>query len=768
VKTLHERILDTLRSRLDWENRQRTWYQMRHDGLRRRRPPFPNANDLHYPLVDGAISKIKPFYYNQIFQGERIAEFTALEQPLAPQCESAADYFNWEVRQNTDFERKILSATDQMLLRGRGIIKVFWDPFKGKLAFSVIDPLYLIVPRRCDDLAEADYFVEVKQLTLGQYQREPRYDQSDEVIRQITGAQSYEQHAADQDKAFREGLTYSTNDEEVIIWEVYQKTRGGWTVQTYSPQAPKVPLRKPFGVPYRMNGEYFIPYESFQMEVKDEGWYSPRGLSELLAPFETSLCKLWNEKHDFLTFTNQPLFTSDDPIPPNMVNFRLAPGELLPKGIRPVPMPPVPPQIDEEMQLQRATAEQYVQMPDAGLAPDELRGARGGDRSVTATQVNYQASLASTGVDLRARVFRRSLCGLYRKAWAILVQHKKGEIAYFSGQDRKILPREALVESFAIEPDGSPDSWNKQTRIQRAMARLQVFRGDPAINQDQLKKDVLTADDPRLIKSVFLGQDLAKQVDGLQQALKILLLQEGYPVPVTEADDHLVALQIDLGWLQKQGHAGEPVDPIAQQRVHRDIAQHLQFLKHQNPAAAKQIAQLIQQAEQTPMTARAQPLGSTPNALVAPNADGNPRPGGASVLQTAGPSPDQNPLSAIPNGGEGRGEVVPFAASGASESLGRPARRLVASKPHEDGSLGEGGGEAVPVPMKGGASVPASPDIPTPSSLITPNSALAQRARRRKSTPPANLTPGTIYKGHRYLGGPPSKPSSWQKIKQPK
>jgi FMN phosphatase YigB (HAD superfamily) len=56
----HDDIMAALTARKHWEQRQATWYQMRHDGLRRRNKPWPNAADMHYPLADGIIEKLKP------------------------------------------------------------------------------------------------------------------------------------------------------------------------------------------------------------------------------------------------------------------------------------------------------------------------------------------------------------------------------------------------------------------------------------------------------------------------------------------------------------------------------------------------------------------------------------------------------------------------------------------------------------------------------------------------------------------------------------
>ena len=48
----HKEILQAISDRGTWERRQATWYQMRHDGLRRKNKPWPNAADMHFPLGD--------------------------------------------------------------------------------------------------------------------------------------------------------------------------------------------------------------------------------------------------------------------------------------------------------------------------------------------------------------------------------------------------------------------------------------------------------------------------------------------------------------------------------------------------------------------------------------------------------------------------------------------------------------------------------------------------------------------------------------------
>ena len=121
-RQLFARAWQILQDRNDWEQKQRRFYIMRHDGLRRRAKPFPSAADLHIPLVDEAISKLKPFTLSQVFSSPRLATFVAMRKQLQQITESASDFFTFEMRQRSNFVKVLETCVDTMLLRGRGII----------------------------------------------------------------------------------------------------------------------------------------------------------------------------------------------------------------------------------------------------------------------------------------------------------------------------------------------------------------------------------------------------------------------------------------------------------------------------------------------------------------------------------------------------------------------------------------------------------------------------------------------------------------------
>ena len=616
--------------RLPWETKQRIFSTMRHEGLRRRNKPFPTAADGHYPQIDMSIRKQKPFWLGQVTAGNRLASFISLVEQADPLSEAAADWFNYKLFQRSTFLQKVRCVVDTMLLRGRGVLKVRTDPFKDhKLVFEAVDPMFLIVPEGAADIDEADEFVHVQHWSVPKYRANRLFDQDEETIKKIRGVQSTDtllQYTLD--KMLREGITHSTDNNKIVLWEHWVKTSNGYTVYTYSPQNPDLKIREPYGCPYMVDKEPACPFISFAAEVKDEGWYSPRGLGELLAPVEAYLTKLWNEKADAITFSNRPVLTADGDIP-NIANIRWQPGEIIPMNLKGVQMPAPPISYDEEMMFARTVGEQQAMTPDFGISQND-----GTDtKPRTATENERITALQSAGMNDNALLFRDSLTKVYRLCWSLLVQFKSADFSYYAAGRIGVLPDAALHLSYLIMPDGSPDGWNAQRKAQRALARLQAYQGNPNVSAEELTKEALYADDPRLALKAFIPTNQKANSEAEDEAVEILVLAEGYPAAVMPGEDHATRILVDLGWLAKQGMVGAPVDPVARQRVQEHMALHWQYLEKTDPDAAKQFKAKIAQAISTPVP-NSGPSGRPPTA-------GSPGPGAAPAQRP--PQPAQQP-----------------------------------------------------------------------------------------------------------------------------
>jgi hypothetical protein len=316
-------------------------------------------------------------------------------------------------------------------------------------------------------------------------------------------------------------------------------------------------------------------------------------VAELSGPFEAYACKLWNEKSDAMTFGNRPLFTSEQQIP-NTANIRWNPGEFIPGNVKAVTMPAPAFSFDQEIAFARSVAEQRNMVPDFGISNP---GEPGGDKPRTATENNRIANLQSVGTQHTGWIFCQDLARVLRHGWGLMLQFKRKNLVYFASSELKTLPETAIHDAYLIQPDGSPEDWNKQLRQQRADARLQKYQGSQNVDQDVLVRDSLAADDPKLAQEAFIPTNVKAGSEAEDEAVEIVIMCDGFPAQVKPDEDHVTRIHILLSWLQAAQLQGRPVNPAAKQRVQQHLAVHFQYLQKMQPQVARQLLQEIHQAE---------------------------------------------------------------------------------------------------------------------------------------------------------------------------
>lgn len=588
---LHTLVISDLAERKSWEERQRLFYEMRHHGLRRRNKPFPGAADLHYPLADGQVDKLKPFYFAQIWGSEKLATFRAKKAQNADATQAAAAWFHYQLVQHTNYFREGLAAIDNMLMSGNTPVKVIWNAHKKALEFDAIDPVFFVVPPGTTDLQEADRVTHIMQMTESAYKRRTDYAQDANLIKRIKGRPNEETTKTEQ-KYTREGLTHGQSDDEIVLFETWERDAEGWKVHTYSPMAPSTPVKPPFRCTYQLDGKPFLPFIDLPMEIKDKGYYASRGIPERVAAFESYINRTWNEKSDSMAYVNKPLFTHEGETI-NLNNVRLIPGAVVGKNLKAVQMPQPAISFDVEMQNTRAAAEQLTAMPDFGMQkPNSGKDPR------TATEINAVGNLMGMSTDLRARIFRDRLSMLYRIAWALLREFKKEDLSYFMADELKTAPAEALHDGYLIEPDGSPDSWNKPARMQRAVARYQMFKGHPNIAQGPLARSVLQEDDASLVKELYIDPQTTTADQQEDQAMELACLEKGFPARVMPADDDALHIDIVLGRLQMMLTLDEPITAVAWERMNQHMLAHMQQMQARDPKRSKEYRVKVQKMQQ--------------------------------------------------------------------------------------------------------------------------------------------------------------------------
>lgn len=586
-KELHTSVLKDVSHRETWESRQRVWYEMRHDGLRRRNKEDWQA-DLHHPLSDTIIGKLKPYYFEQLFSTDTLATFLSLRPQTRGVATTASQWHDHKVKQRSNLETEIVAVIDHMLMSGRSVIKCTWDAEQKRLHHEAVEPHRVIVPYGTRDLDTCDRFVHVLNISDAAYRRNGNYRQ--DLLPKIVGKGSDDVGDSEelrQEKELREGITHTEKNDRVVLWECYTRAAGGgWKVETFAPVLPEENVRQEFVLPYE-HGE--LPFVDFPAELKDAGWYSPRGVVEMVAPFETALCKTWNEKLDSMTLYNRPGFTSDDP-GASSANIRMVPGQIFPFNIRPISHGNPPVSWDQEMVSTRMVAEQRVAVPDFGLG----QAINTKDRK-TATEVNALSQMMGNVGDLRMRIFRKSLSRLYRQQWRLLLQYDKEGLDFLYRENLGQLPPDAMHPDYEIMPSGSLDGVNKSYLLQKAVTRFQMFNQDPFIEQYELRKGVLELDDPALVRTHLVDPGTKRQDAAEDQATEIVTLKEGFPVRVKPTDDHEAHIGTILQYLEAQGQMGKPADPTAVQRITEHLGQHVEAIEQQDPAKGRQIRQTLEQ-----------------------------------------------------------------------------------------------------------------------------------------------------------------------------
>jgi hypothetical protein len=170
---LYEDISNDLQDRDKWQNRQIIWSKMRGQGVGRSNRPWPGAANVHVPVADTIITKLKPYYVVWIVGPELRASFYSLESQGDSYTDSVAQWFDYKVRESSNFTEATICAIDSCLQNGLGIVKSYWDEAASRVAFASVHPYFIIVPPYTTyDLNEADRVVHVMQYSRQQYERD--------------------------------------------------------------------------------------------------------------------------------------------------------------------------------------------------------------------------------------------------------------------------------------------------------------------------------------------------------------------------------------------------------------------------------------------------------------------------------------------------------------------------------------------------------------------------------------------------------------------
>jgi hypothetical protein len=578
-------INQDLEERNAWEARQRLWLKMRGQGAGRANRPWPGAANVHVPVADTIISKIKPYYVIWVLGPELLASFYSLHSQGDSYTDAAAKWFDYKVRECSNFTEQFICGVDSCLQNGHGVIKPYWDLNAERLAFQSINPYYIIVPPWSPANYQAcDRVVHVMQYSEAEYKRDADskgFNADQTYIDEIKGTgkpdDKYEQV-----RYVAEGLQFSRLKDLIILWEVYLKqTDGTILVKTFSPQQPDEPAREDFKLPYEHKQ---IPLIYMPYEITDGNYFSSRGVMELTQMFEASACKSWNEKLDFMSIANRPvLSTQGGSI--NAQNIRWEPGAVYDSVLQLVQQPTPPVSFDEEIANTRSMAEQRVGIPDFGIAQPNQPG----QGNKTATETNVITNVMQQSNDLRARILKGAITQVFEQAWELLKQFDRKSLNYFWRRQRLTLDQRAFSNKYVIRPNGSVDGYSREREIQKLMQLRQMSQGAPWIQTSNIDKKIIELMDSDWITEFYTEPPQAQADQAERQAIENTLLVDGFVPQVKPDDDHVIHLQTADGFMESRGPQTSS-QPLGPQQI-GPFMQHMQ----QHIAAAHQDAQYWKQ-----------------------------------------------------------------------------------------------------------------------------------------------------------------------------
>jgi hypothetical protein len=264
-------------------------------------------------------------------------------------------------------------------------------------------------------------------------------------------------------------------------------------------------------------------------------------------------------------------------------------------------VPPAPPiSLKEDVNFLRESAEYRVQTPDFGVLAET-----GGKR--TAHEIAAIQTQQGTGIDLKARVIRLDLRDTYRMAWALLLQYGKESTLYLSNGQTKTIDPEIVCDCYVVTPAGSTDSWDTNAKRSKSWNRYMQLRGDPYVNQGELRKDVLASDEAGLLQRLYQEPQDQQAGEAEEQAMELSIMEMGFPAVIDPTDDDKTHLITMAQYFDQKQRNGEPIRPRTARLGLKHGADHTNALMQKKDPALKQLNQQMLPMIQTLQQIAAQP-----------------------------------------------------------------------------------------------------------------------------------------------------------------
>jgi len=575
------------------------WYKKRYGVRGTKNFPWPGCSNLHIPLVDKTIRKLKPSYVRLFEPSETMAYFEPVGPEDADKASKCEIFFDWLLKVRMRVFKPAVLMIDKMLEKGKVIVKVIYqrtvtytadvidaidipvdvmlddtaipewlkvtyglddseteqiNAIAGKIRagqrkikvnipqidydapkWIVKDPLDIIVPPDTTDIQSARWICDISYFAENDLLIDAKGGKYDlgvvtEIIEKNIGKdKTKKDNTIDTEKQARTGVYEELvgSNELVRIWEIccYHDINGDKVkercVLTICPDYPEKPLRF-IEFPYE-HGRW--PFVEVPFEINGDSYYEARGVPEILDHLQTEMTIQHNQKIDRQTIANSLSFKYIPGVV-NPSNIRFIPGQGIPvsrmDALEPLQVQNVEVSFEREEAILKAWAEEYIGVTDFGVASplSPLSEAR--------TKYEVQSvNMAKMQVfSLDGRIFQEAVKELFEQTWALWLQYGPDDVwvrvmnetnplapnqPTFSGMN---VSKNEIRGNFDIRPGGRIEGTNPVLEAQEALANLQMFKGDPYINQKELRLNYLRKMDGKLANRLMLPDQMVQA--GLQ------------------------------------------------------------------------------------------------------------------------------------------------------------------------------------------------------------------------------------------------------------
>lgn len=321
------------------------------------------------------------------------------------------------------------------------------------------------------------------------------------------------------------------------------------------------------------HGEW--PWIDVPFELIDERYTASRGVPEHLDHIQTILTSRHNFMLDSMTLMNSPVLKTVIGAV-NTGNMTFAPGSKIAvarqDAVEPLAWDRSGLVFEQsEMASLKAWGEEYMGMIDHTLLSSNSPTQEARTKAEIQSVVGERSRIFSHN----ARIFLKRLRRVYEQIWSLWLQYGDEQMEIFVQDEPIQIRKNEFGGKFYIFPAATPETSGVFAETQAALQDIQLFNGDPMINQAELRNRYWRSRDPMNFQQIVVEpkQLEANQIE--RQVLELTQMELGFDTPIKVDDEdqaHLAVIQKYLADVQ----AGKR--KISEETLRR-VASHGEFHK---------------------------------------------------------------------------------------------------------------------------------------------------------------------------------------------